>query len=167
MTNELPRLDDSSGALVGRLVLLRLAKTWYGHENTRLTRQLMGELPGILLWALTGWKRLRERGEFVQPDSGKDMVGDMEDLASPIGAFVRECCEVGPGFQELIDDLYQRWKSWAESQGHKDAGRKPVFGRNLRAALPQLEDAQQRLPNGDRVRLYRGIRLRPLDIEWE
>src|SRR5262249_12040822 len=51
LTNELPRLKDSSGALVGRLVILRQTQSWYGQEDRTLTTRLLEELPGILRWA--------------------------------------------------------------------------------------------------------------------
>src|ERR1700730_13225183 len=85
-TNELPKLHDSSGALPGRMILLRLTRSWYGKEDTALMDRLLAELPGILLWAIAGWQRLRDRGHFIQPDAGKELLGDLEDLSSPIGA---------------------------------------------------------------------------------
>jgi putative DNA primase/helicase len=165
MTNELPRLSDPSGALVGRLVVLRQALSWYGREDTGLTDRLLGELPGILLWAIEGWQRLRERGHFVQPESGRRLVGDMEDLASPVGAFVRECCELGPGYQASARDLWERWQEWCEQQGNKDrVGSQQSLGRDLRVALPTVD--MRRLQEGDeRTRVYVGIRLREPDAE--
>jgi putative DNA primase/helicase len=159
LTNELPRLSDPSGALVGRLILLRQTKTWYGQEDTGLTRKLLGELPGILLWSIAGWQRLRARGRFVQPPSACRLLRDMEDLSSPIGAFIRECCIVGPGREILVRDLFERWKQWCEEKSMKDAGHQSTFGRDLRAAVPHLEARQPRV-GGERVRTYVGIRLR-------
>src|SRR5262249_24032562 len=82
LTNELPRLNDPSGALVGRMILLRQKHSWYGREDPTLTGRLLEELPGILLWAVEGWARLREQGHFEQPESGKKLLADLEDLAS-------------------------------------------------------------------------------------
>jgi putative DNA primase/helicase len=112
LTNELPKLNDPSGALVSRLVVLRMTESWYGREKVGLTGRLLAELPGILLWAIDGWKRLQERDYFVQPESSKALVQDMEDLSGPINAFLRECCEVGPNHVVLIQELYTRWKAW-------------------------------------------------------
>jgi putative DNA primase/helicase len=49
LTNELPGLNDPSGALVGRLIVLRQTRSWYGKEDSKLTGRLLTELPGILL----------------------------------------------------------------------------------------------------------------------
>jgi putative DNA primase/helicase len=159
LTNELPKLSDASGALPGRMILLRLTRSWYGQEDTALTDRLLPELPGILLWAIAGWQRLRDRGRFVQPDAGKGMVGELADLASPVGAFIRERCQVGPGYQVERFALFVAWKGWCEEHGRQHPGEAATFGRNLRAAVPDLADAYPRSEDG-RVRVYQGIGLR-------
>ena len=67
LTNELPHLNDPSGALVGRLVLLRMIKSWYGREDTGLTTQLLAELPSILLWSIRGWEACTSGGVSCNP----------------------------------------------------------------------------------------------------
>jgi putative DNA primase/helicase len=62
LSNELPRLADVSGALAGRFILLLLTETFYGREDLGLTGKLLTELPGILNWAVAGWRRLRNVG---------------------------------------------------------------------------------------------------------
>src|SRR5262249_37690204 len=158
VTNELPRLSDASGALVGRFVVLQLTHSWYGREDHDLTEKLLAELPGILLWAIAGWKRLRERGYFIQPESGSRQVKDLEDLSSPIGAFLRDCCEVGPGFEVSMRDVYDRWTFWCKDAGRKEAGDKHMFGRDLRAALPTVGQRQIR-DGASRIWFYQGLRL--------
>jgi putative DNA primase/helicase len=160
LTNELPRIDDPSGALVSRLVVLRLTESWFGREDVRLTDRLLGELPGILLWSIEGWRRLRERGCFVQPKASAQLVTDLEDLASPIGAFLRERCELRPDHEVEVQLLYGRWKAWCEGRGIERPGSEQMFGRNLRAAVPYL-DIRQARDDGERCRIYTGIRLKP------
>ena len=157
-TNELPKLSDSSGALSGRMILLRLTKSWYGKEDTTLADRLLAELPGILLWAIEGWRRLQERGHFVQPDAGKNMADALAKLASPVGAFVVDCCKVEPALQVEKAVLYDRWKNWCEKQGREHPGDAATFGRNLRAAEPTIDESYPRV--GDvRVYHYTGIDL--------
>jgi putative DNA primase/helicase len=158
LTNELPRLADSSGALASRMILLRLTQSWYGMEDTSLTDRLVAEIPGILLWAMAGWCRLRERGRFLQPKSGKELLETLEDLSSPIGAFVRERCVVGPGHSVKVEDLFSRWKQWCELKG-RQPGVEQVFGRDLHAFVPTLSNTQPRAGQ-TRYRAYEGIGLR-------
>lgn len=153
LTNELPRLSDASGALAGRFMMLRLRESFFGRENTNLADELLSEVQGILNWSVEGWRQLRERGHFVQPSSVEDALRDMEDLSSPVGAFVRERCEVGPGLRAWVDDLYQAWKNWCEADGRVKATTKQTFGRDLMAAAPGISSRQG--TNG--VRFYQGI----------
>lgn len=156
LTNELPRLNDASTALAGRFLVLRLTNTFYGTEDVTLTDQLLAELPGILLWAIEGWKRLRQRGRFVQPQSGEDAIRDMEDLGSPVGAFIRDRCVVGTGHRAWVDDLYNAWKGWCEADGRNAVSTKQAFGRDLMAAAPGV--ARRR--GTGMVSFYEGIGLR-------
>ena len=156
LTNELPRLNDASTALAGRFLVLRLSNTFYGTEDVTLTDQLLAELPGILLWAIEGWKRLRARGRFIQPKSGEDAIRDMEDLGSPVGAFIRDRCVVGVGHRAWVDNLYDAWKGWCEQDGRNAVSTKQAFGRDLMAAAPGV--ARRR--GTGMVSFYEGIGLR-------
>lgn len=155
LTNELPRLTDASTALAGRFLVLRLAHSFYGSEDVTLSDQLVAELPGILHWAIEGWKRLKSRGRFVQPASVEDAIRDLEDLASPVSAFVRERCEVGPGQRAWIDDLYKAWQAWCEQDGRTHVTNKQAFGRDLTAAVPGI----QRRRGTGMASFYEGISL--------
>jgi putative DNA primase/helicase len=108
LTNEFPRLSDASGALAGRFVILRLTQSFYGNEDTGLTERLLNELPGILNWAIEGWQRLQQRGRFVMPTSVRDVVQEIEDLSSPVSAFVRDACIIGAGHRVSGDSLALR-----------------------------------------------------------
>src|SRR5262249_10916245 len=57
------------------------------------------------------------RGHFVQPASGRKLIEQLEDLSSPVGAFIRERCEVGPGYEVPTGDLYTAWRKWCEDKG--------------------------------------------------
>jgi P4 family phage/plasmid primase-like protien len=158
LANELPRITDASGALAKRFVVLRLRESFLGREDRELTAKLLRELPGILNWAIEGWSCLRQRGHFVQPRSAADDVEALEELASPIKAFVRDRCVVGKGCSVERKDLYTAWKQWCEENGRREPGDVSTFGRNLRAAFPTIESTQPRV-DGTRPRLYVGLRL--------
>ena len=159
MSNELPRLADSSGALAGRFIVLILTRSFYGHEDHGLTNRLLTERSSILNWAIAGWRRLAERGYFVTPASSADAVRELEDLGSPIGAFVRERCVVAPGRTVETNDLFRAWSQWCAGQGRDHHGTAQTFGRDLRAAVPGLKVTQPRGGDG-RLRLYEGIGLK-------
>ena len=117
LSNELPRFSDVSGALAGRMIILRLTRSWYGVEDAGLLERLLPELPGILLWAIEGWHRLRARGRFVVPASSREVQEELEDLTSPVGAFIRQCCEIGPELSVPRNALYTAYQGWCRSEG--------------------------------------------------
>lgn len=161
VTNELPRLGDASGALVSRMLLLRTVNSFYGHEDHGLTDRLLGELSGIFLWAVTGWQSLRERGRFVQPESSLQMLDELNDLSSPVGAFVREACEVDPAATVPVDSLYAEWRRWCEAGGKMRPTDKATFGRDLSALLPSVRKHRPRIgEDRQRTYVYEGLELR-------
>ncbi len=160
LTNEMPRLTDSSGALASRFIILRMVRSFYGVEDLGLGGKLTPEMPGILQWAIAGWKRLTARGYFVQPKSSANAVRELEDLGSPIGAFLRDKCQVKPGASVRTDILYQAWCDWCQVQGRDHPGNAATFGRDLGAAVPGLEALQHRVDK-DRWRTYEGVGLKP------
>lgn len=157
VSNELPRLDDASGAIVGRVVLLRFTQSFAGREDPRLTEKLLAELPGILRWSVEGLKRLRARGRFVQPESALGLLHDFRDSASPIKAFLNDVCRLDPESEVAIETLYRRWRLWCEAKG-REPGNEQAFGRHLRAALPAIDTAQRK-KDGDVWRVYKGLAL--------
>ncbi|MCP1738201.1 DNA primase family protein [Bradyrhizobium japonicum] len=158
MSNELPRLSDASGALASRFIVLTMERSFYGHEDRGLGNRLLAELPGILNWAREGYLRLRKRGYFLQPDSARDAIEELEELGSPISAFIKARCVVSPGLKTPANDIFVAWREWCEANGRREAGTVQSFGRDLRAAVPGLRIARPRI-EGSQVRCYEGIRL--------
>lgn len=160
ISNELPQLGDASAAIAGRFVALLLTKSWLGREDTALETTIHTELTGILTWALDGLARLERRGQFTRPASTDEAYIALQDLASPVAAFVRDRCELDIGHEIPVDEMWEAWKSWADDNGHP-AGTKQRFGRDLRAAHARIRVAQPR-EGEERMRVYRGITLKAL-----
>lgn len=158
VTNELPRLGDASGAIVSRMLLLKTSNSFYGRENHGLTDQLLAELPGIFLWAALGWHTLRQRGYFIQPESSLELLNELNDLSSPISAFVRERCDVDAAATVSVDTLYEEWRRWCVASGKVRPTDKATFGRDLGAIHPSVKRTRPRI-EGEREYVYQGIGL--------
>jgi putative DNA primase/helicase len=159
MTNELPRIADASGALASRFIVLTLRRSFLGTEDHGLTDRLLAELPAILNWAIEGWRRLQQRGHFRQPTSSAEAIQELEDLGSPVGAFLRERCAVGQGLTVGCALLFAHWRVWCEDQGRDHPGTAQSFGRDLRAVLPAITTVHPRILGAERERHYEGIGL--------
>jgi putative DNA primase/helicase len=120
LSNTFPGFSDASAVITTRFVPVWLRKSWLGKEDTALTETLLDELPGILKRLMAALSRLRKRGKFIVPQSARRVVDIMEDEASPLRAFVRECCELSPEYGELCDDMvYPTYRQWCIENSHR------------------------------------------------
>jgi putative DNA primase/helicase len=163
LTNELPSFNDGSGALPSRQMILNLTRSFFDQEDQDLSRKLAAEGPGILNWSIEGYRRLRHNRRFVQPDSSREALEDIEMLAAPVKAFVRDRCSVEVGKSVKGDDLWTAWKFWCAEEGRQDAGTKTWFFRNLRSAEPGIGMSRPRT-GVKRGTVYIGIALN--DPNW-
>ena len=158
LTNELPKFNDDSNALVNRFLVLKMIQSFLDREDHDLEDHLTAELPGILLWSLEGLKRLRSRGRFVRPKCTDDLMKDFKDNASPLGCFLRDHCQVGDpkdeNFRVSIPLIYEQFRRWC-ADASETAPRRQQFGTKIRSAVAHLEDGQ----DTDGSRFYKGIRL--------
>jgi putative DNA primase/helicase len=158
VSNLLPQFGDASGVIANRFLVLRMTESWLGREDYELADKLVPELPAVLNWSLEGLDRLNANGKFTVPQSSRESVVEMMDLASPVSAFVREMCVLDANATVTRDDLYAAWRQWCEENGHRVTA-KATFGRDLRAVVPGLKQTHPRV-KGVQVWGYAGIGLR-------
>ena len=159
LTNELPALTEGSGALANRYIILIFLNSFLGREDPMLTDKLRTELQGILNWAIVGYRRLRDRGHFVQPKNAIEQIIRIEMLGAPVKAFLRDQCVVGPGNEVAVDLLWWEFENWCVHTNRKEAGTKDWFSRNLNSAIPGLKTVR-RGSKGGQVPTYEGVRLK-------
>ena len=165
LCTEVPKMIDDSAGIASRFIILRLTESFLGNEDLELTDKLRAELPGIAVWAVGGWTALfgkGGRGKIAQPQSAEWDVGDIKNLASDIKQYLDERCKFDPKYHVERGILYKDYCSWRESQG-LPAVSKPMFGRKLKTAFPQLKDYRpESEEETSRQRHYSGLRLQPL-----
>lgn len=158
LSNDVPRFPDPSGALARRTIMLKLTQSFFGREDLALQERLLGELPQILRWAVEGWRRLQARGYFVLPQSSREAIESLEELASPVRAFVDEECEVDSDAWVEVGFLYERYATWCGQSGMKATGRSK-FSADLISAFPAIRRVRPR--DGDsRSRRFVGLTTR-------
>jgi putative DNA primase/helicase len=160
LSNELPVLGDASGALASRYVVFHTPDSFYGREDQGLTDKLVAELPGILNWALDGLQRLKAEGRINTPAAAKELVEEIDELGSPVKAFVRDCCTIGDGLNVGKDQLWNAYRQWHMDNGLSGGAlSKEIFGRNLNTAFPGKFSAYRPSGPGSRPRMWKGICL--------
>ncbi|MBV8458416.1 MAG: hypothetical protein JO122_17580 [Acetobacteraceae bacterium] len=83
----------------------------------------------------------------------------MEDLTSPVKAFVRDRCVTGPNYGVAVDCLFDAWLKWCQDQHRDRPGTKHTFGKDLQAAVQGIKVVQPRGADGKQYRYYNGIAL--------
>ena len=160
-TNVIPQFSDASDALISRFLILPMRQSFYGREDPNLSETLARELPGILKWAIEGWRRVRARGRIAQPEAGLAEVDLMIDLGSPVPAFVAECCELAPELSASKDELFAAFQRWHKrSQGTDYLSAKNKWCSALYAATDSAVSSKKMRGGGGRDPRFAGICLR-------
>ena len=159
-SNEVLQLTENSNALTGRMVVIKMSKSFYDKEDTDLSFRLSKELSGIFNWAMEGLKRrLARGGHFIQPTSGRALLELMAELGNPIGSFVDDVLEFDPLGTVPKDDVFACYKRWALSKSIPP-GTELAFKRRFLAATQEHQiDVDLIRKNGGRIHIYRGIKL--------
>jgi P4 family phage/plasmid primase-like protien len=138
--NILPALNDgdASGALPGRFQFLRYFKSFFGQEDPDLLTKLKGELDGIFLFAIAGWKRLHARQRFVTPEAAEGTAYQNAQLNTALSDFVEECCLLHPEAVSNkdakfsgMDPLFERYQAWADERKIKRPKSRSEFYREI------------------------------------
>jgi putative DNA primase/helicase len=141
VSNEILGLVDPSRALLRRI--LGPIETVYEHSDeeidVHLDEVLAGEACSILSWALDGYDRVRESGQFTEPRTARSVRAEIAQAMSPVTGFVDDVVEtIGcPKTEDCPKTpatvVYARYRAWCEDTGHL-AMNAPKFGRDLKSA---------------------------------
>ena len=159
-SNEVLQLTENSNALTGRMIVLKMTKSFYDKEDTDLSHKLSKELSGIFNWAMEGLeRRLARGGHFLQPQSGKDLLELMSELGNPIGSFVDEALIFEPEAKVNKDEVFACYKHWA-TRKNIPYGTELAFKRRFLAATQEyaIQTALDRT-KGSRSHVYLGVKL--------
>lgn len=143
MSNDIPSFTDASGALGDRLIHVHFKRSFKGREDIGLTDRLLLELPGILLWAIEGLRRLTANGRFGVPGDSAAIDADVRRTASPHAVFIEERCTVDPAARVDVNVLWSAWQAWCLDDG-AEPGNKRWLTRKLKAVIPELETVEEK-----------------------
>jgi putative DNA primase/helicase len=164
--NELPTVGESSRAYAERVKPFLFSNSFAGAEDPTLERQIMTELPGILVRLQRAYARRMDRGRPLATDPAIQAV--FEEASDRVRQFVRECCQVVPvevdrggtrgGNQSTISQLYTAFQRWAANEGKATLAKS-----KLKMRLSNVPGVVEQVSSGK----SRGWNLRILpDSEW-
>lgn len=128
--NHKPVIRGNDHAIWRRVHLIPFTVTIPRDErDDDLADTLLGELPGILRWAVEGCLEWQADGLQVPTEvaDATDAYRAEEDL---LGDFLAACCKEDPGITATATELYKAYQRWAEDDGER-AWSQTAFGRAL------------------------------------
>lgn len=159
-SNEVLQLTENSNALTGRMIVLKMSKSFFNKEDTELAHKLEQELGGIFNWAMEGLKRRIARGgHFTQPQTGKEYLDLMAELGNPIGTFVEDALVFAPDTMTRKEDVFSCFKHWALKKSMAPGTEQAFKRRFLAATQEQFVRSDLVQINGERTNVYLGIKL--------
>lgn len=132
LCNNYPSSKDLSEALQARACVIPFKHKFKpATDPNPFPEILANELSGVLNRALAGYKRLQERGGFLEPLACAQAKRDFLRSANPLVLFIDEGCSKEPTFTITSTELYRRYRNWADNEGHRYVATKGNFERDL------------------------------------
>jgi putative DNA primase/helicase len=162
VSNEIPNLQDASGVLPTRFIKIWFGQNFRGREDRQLRSKLSGELPGIAVRCLAAYRRLRQRGEFIQPKASLEFEQEILETSDPVAAFINECCVVRDGESVKFSRVFDRFNSWCQETGRKNILFSIKKSHQLSAALRRVLKTRINVvrPGGETSGDIVGLRLK-------
>ncbi|MEG8979326.1 phage/plasmid primase, P4 family [Priestia megaterium] len=134
--NSLPDSMDVTNGYFRRLMIVPFHRTFKPKErNVNLTQELVGELSGILNWAIEGLRRLRENNyQFSQCKVIEECHQTYYAEQNPVKEFFHEHITLEEGSRTKQSDFHEKYMQWLNMQGIDDKGTKSkqIFWRFLK-----------------------------------
>jgi putative DNA primase/helicase len=158
--NHKPKIRDATDSIWDRINLIPCnERIPIEEQDKKLTDKLLLELPGILNWALVGYKKFLVDG-LKAPDSVKEATKEYRNDEDALFEFLETYFEIQKESEASSDwrvsfkDLYDIYKAWSVDQGFKTPWTKTKIGRILSDRFKQIKS------DHGRTREYIGLRVK-------
>jgi P4 family phage/plasmid primase-like protien len=128
--NSAPQTNDRSNAIYNRIIIINvLNEIPKDKRDLTLDQQLQNELPGIFIWAMEGWERLKQQGYFTPSVQSERALDEYRTENDSEAAFVEDEIVRDESRTLTASDLYAAYKAWCEASGFKPRP-KPLLAKN-------------------------------------
>jgi P4 family phage/plasmid primase-like protien len=152
--NHKPQVRGTDNAIWRRIRLVPFTETIPSAEQDKqLPEKLHAEASGILAWAVEGCLEWRREGLQAPEEVRKATAGYRSEM-DVLGAFLRDCCELGAEHNIAVKDLYGAYKFWCEENGER-----PETQRRFGSRLTERGGFERYRGGADGGHRWRGVRL--------
>ena len=124
--NELPKTSDLSDGWYRRWAIIMMDRKIPNEKrDVRILEKLRQELPGIATKCVEGYIRLKQRGSYLVPETAVDAVLTWREENDAPLRFVRGYCEKDSSAWSPTEEIYNRYRREAQSDGtplHEQVG---------------------------------------------
>ncbi|MDX2185289.1 MAG: phage/plasmid primase, P4 family, partial [Gemmatimonadaceae bacterium] len=171
--NNLPSVRGGDDGIWRRILLVPWGVQIPREErDVNVKMKLLAEREGVLAWLLEGWADWHERGGLDPPAAVLAASELYRAESDPVGQFVNEWCERGPGLEEATTLLHDAFEAWCKVEGMEPVngnvfgkrlsdrgyGRRKSSGVTYRTGLKLTPDAAEHGRDREADRLQRGRR---------
>lgn len=160
--NELPDLSTKDNAIFERILLVEFPRTIPREErDPELPSTLLGEIDGVLRWAVNGLQTVLEQGGFTHDPEPHETRQRWDEHSGSVGQFRAAELEVtGDQEEDVIvkSDLYDEYKEFCESEEQRVVESRNQFTRSM-TAYPGIGEAHRTPENYSmQKRCFTGVR---------
>lgn len=132
-TNHRPTIKGTDHAIWRRIRLLPFNVSFAETKDPDLGDKLKAELPGILNWALSGWREFLLGSQLEDPPAAVvAATAEYRQEEDVFGRFLDEKCTLDQTQRVKSSDLYDAYVAWCHGSGER-AETKNKIGRELTA----------------------------------
>ena len=177
--NKYPQASNYGHAFMRRILVVPFDRIWDRKtRNPWLRKELLTELPGILNWAMLGFKRLQENAfnfseSNVSKTASRKVILESED---PVVDFILYCIDITGVDNEVISavDMFNKWTAYRYDVKVGNLYTRRQFGKqmkkvltdmgmeNIRVGVTSLKDKKGRYRS---YRVWRGLKWKELQDE--
>ncbi len=159
VTNHRPIIKGDEHAIWRRIRLVSFNVTIPDDQQDRsLTKKLLGELSGILNWAVAGCQAWQHEGLDPPPPCVVEATAAYRCEMDLVAEWLDECCVTGPEVGEIFTPnktLYASFEAWT-----REGGSHPM---TKKAFTCKLNERGLKRKNSPEARGFLGIMLRPAE----
>lgn len=151
-TNYRPTVHGTDEGIWRRVRVLPFTRTFPpGQRDESLRDKLAAELPGILNWALDGWRDYSYGDTLEPPRAVIEATEEYRQEQDVIAMFLDDCAIVDPAAAVAPRDLYAAYTAWCHANGERPDSQK--------ALGTQLKQLGYEPGKSNGVRLWKGLKL--------
>jgi P4 family phage/plasmid primase-like protien len=143
--NNFPVVKDNSDAVYNRTLVLPMTNVRTEEDAIPVAKSVIAsELPGVLNFAVEGWRKLKERGRFEPPEVMLVSLREFKNDNNPFQDFAKECLLKNP--DRMVDRTMLRdiFNGWLKKEMQLPRGWGPVaISGALKGACPWVKGEER------------------------